>query len=251
MVGADTCTGEWLMPVPPTYGRLISDGLWSNNQALVALLGLCPLLATTTSATNGLGMGLATLAVLVLSNVTVSLIRHLVRPEVRLPVFVLVIASFVTAVELTIQAYFYDLYLVLGLFIPLIVTNCAIIGRAEAFASKQRVDRALLDAIAMGLGFTLALVALGGLREFLGQGTLFYQAELLLGQAAAGLSVSLGADFQGALIAILPPGAFIGLGLLIALKNLIDQRVKRRSQRRLADALAPTHEQAPAPLTSA
>lgn len=216
------------MAAPPSYGRVIGDGFWSSNQALVALLGLCPLLATTTSATNGLGMGLATTAVLILSNVTVSLIRNLVRPEVRLPVFVLVIAAFVTTVELTIQAYFYDLYLVLGLFIPLIVTNCIIIGRAEAFASKNRVDRALLDAIAMGLGFTLVLVVLGAMREFLGQGTLFYQADLLLGEAAAALSLSLGADFQGALIAILPPGAFIGLGLLIALKNLVDKRLKRR-----------------------
>jgi electron transport complex protein RnfE len=210
------------------YGRLVSDGLWGNNQALVALLGLCPLLATTTSATNGLGMGLATTAVLALSSVTVSLIRNLVRPEVRLPVFVLVIASFVTAVELAMQAYFYELYLVLGLFIPLIVTNCTIIGRAEAFASKNRMDRALVDALAMGIGFTLVLMTLGGMRELLGQGTLFYQAHLLLGDAARGLTLKVGGGFHGALVAILPPGAFIGLGLLIALKNLIDQRVRRR-----------------------
>ena len=211
------------------YGSIIGDGLWSNNQALVALLGLCPLLATTTSATNGLGMGLATTAVLILSNVSISLIRNLVRPEVRLPVFVLVIASFVTAVEQVMQAYFYSLYQVLGLFIPLIVTNCLIIGRAEAFASKNRADRALVDAIAMGLGFTLALMVLGGMRELIGQGTLFHQAELLLGETARGLSVSLGEHFQGALIAILPPGAFIGLGLLIAAKNLLDKRLARRA----------------------
>jgi Na+-translocating ferredoxin:NAD+ oxidoreductase subunit E len=184
------------MAAPQPYGSIVGDGLWSNNQALVALLGLCPLLATTTSATNGLGMGLATTAVLILSNVTVSLIRDLVRPEVRLPVFVLVIAAFVTTVELSIQAYFYDLYLVLGLFIPLIVTNCAIIGRAEAFASKNRVDRALSMQIAMGIGFTLVLVALGGMREFVGQGTLFYQANLLLGDAASVLSLSLGDGFR-------------------------------------------------------
>lgn len=210
------------------YGRIVTDGLWGNNQALVALLGLCPLLATTTSATNGLGMGLATMAVLILSNLTVSLIRHLVRPEVRLPVFVLVIASFVTAVELTMQAHFYELYLVLGLFIPLIVTNCTIIGRAEAFASKHGPGRALLDGAAMGLGFTLVLTTLGGLRELVGQGTLFYQSHLLLGEAARGLSLSVGDGFHGALMAILPPGAFIGLGLLIALKNLIDGRLRRR-----------------------
>ena len=209
------------------YGSIIGDGLWSNNQALVAMLGLCPLLATTTTATNGLGMGLATTTVLVLSNSTVSLIRNLVRPEVRLPVFVLVIASFVTAVELTMQAFLYELYLVLGLFIPLIVTNCAIIGRAEAFASKTSLDRAIVDALAMGIGFTLVLTVLGGLRELLGQGTLFYQAELLLGEAARGFGLDLGDGFQGALLAILPPGAFIGLGMLIALKNIVDKRVAR------------------------
>jgi electron transport complex protein RnfE len=209
------------------YGSIIGDGLWSNNQALVAMLGLCPLLAVTTTATNGLGMGLATTTVLVLSNATISLIRNLVRPEVRLPVFVLVIASFVTTVELTMQAAFYELYLVLGLFIPLIVTNCAIIGRAEAFASKTSLDRAIVDGLAMGIGFSLVLMVLGGVREFLGQGTLFYQAHLLLGEGARGFGLELGDDFQGALLAILPPGAFIGLGLMIALKNVIDKRVAR------------------------
>ena len=210
-----------------SYGSIIGDGLWSNNQALVAMLGLCPMLATTTTATNGLGMGRATTTVLVLSNGTISLIRNLVRPEVRLPVFVLVIASFVTAVELTMQAVFYELYLVLGLFIPLIVTNCAIIGRAEAFASKARLDQAILDGLAMGIGFTLVLTVLGGIREFLGQGTLFYQAHLLLGEGARGFGLELGDKFQGALLAILPPGAFIALGMLIALKNVIDKRLKR------------------------
>ncbi|WP_295539345.1 electron transport complex subunit E [uncultured Thiohalocapsa sp.] len=212
------------------YGAIVGEGLWSNNQALVAMLGLCPLLATTTTATNGLGMGLATTTVLVLSNATISLIRNLVRPEVRLPVFVLVIASFVTAVELTMQAAFYELYLVLGLFIPLIVTNCAIIGRAEAYASKARLDKAIVDGLAMGMGFSLVLMVLGGMRELLGQGTLFHQAELLLGEGARGFGLDLGPDFQGALLAILPPGAFIGLGFLIALKNVIDKRVARLKQ---------------------
>ncbi|MGQ9660519.1 MAG: electron transport complex subunit E [Thermochromatium sp.] len=220
------------MAAPHSYGRILSGGLWNNNQMLVALLGLCPLLATTTSATNGLGMGLAATAVIVCSNGTVSLVRHLVRPEIRIPVFVLVIASFVTLVELIMQAFFYDLYLVLGLFISLIVVNCIIIGRAEAFASKNRIDRALLDGLAVGLGATLVLTTLGGMREFIGQGTLFYQADLLLGDWAKALSLSLGKDFQGALIAILPPGAFIGLGLMIALKNLIDQYAKRRAAAR-------------------
>lgn len=215
------------MSAPLAPQQILKTGLWTNNQMLVALLGLCPLLATTTSATNGLGMGLATTAVLVCSNGTVSLIRYLVRPEIRIPVFVLVIASFVTLVELLMQAFFYDLYRVLGLFIALIVVNCIIIGRAEAFASKNRLDRALLDGLAVGLGATLVLTTLGGLRELIGQGTLFDKADLLLGDWARVLSVNLGPQFQGALIAILPPGAFIGLGLLIALKNLIDQGLKR------------------------
>ncbi len=215
------------MAAPPSTQQILRTGLWTNNQMLVALLGLCPLLATTTSAINGLGMGLATTAVLVCSNGTVSLIRHLVRPEIRIPVFVLVIASFVTLVELFMQAFFYDLYRVLGLFIALIVVNCIIIGRAEAFASKNRLDRALLDGLAVGLGATLVLTTLGGLRELVGQGTLFHQADLLLGHWAQILSLKLGPGFQGALIAILPPGAFIGLGLLIALKNLVDEQTKR------------------------
>ncbi|QGU31730.1 electron transport complex subunit E [Thermochromatium tepidum] len=227
------------MSAPQSYRRILSAGLWSNNQSLVALLGLCPLLATTTSATNGLGMGLATTAVITCSNGTVSLVRHLVRPEIRIPVFVLVIASFVTLVELIMQAFFYDLYQVLGLFIALIVVNCIIIGRAEAFASKNRLDRALLDGFAVGLGATLVLTTLGGLRELVGQGTLFHQADLLLGDWAKVLSLSLGKDFQGALIAILPPGAFIGLGLMIALKNLFDQRAKRRAAAQVVVA-APT-----------
>jgi len=210
-----------------SYREISADGLWRNNQALVALLGLCPLLATTTTATNGLGMGLATTMVLVLSNFTISLIRNLVRPEIRLPVFVLVIASVVTVVELWMQAYFHALHQMLGLFIPLIVTNCAIVGRAEAFASKNPLDRALVDGLSMGIGFTLVLTTLGGLRELVGQGTLFHQAHLLLGDAAHGLELSLGSDFQGALFAILPPGAFIGLGLLIAVKNSLDKRTTR------------------------
>ncbi len=224
------------MAVPQSYGSIVADGLWKNNQSLVALLGLCPLLATTTSATNGLGMGLATTLVLTCSNGTVSLIRHLVRPEVRIPIFVLVIASFVTIVELTMQAFFFQLYQVLGLFISLIVVNCTIMGRAEAFASKNRLDRALLDGLAMGLGATLVLMVLGGMRELVAQGTLFDQADLLLGPSASALTLNLGPDFQGALIAILPPGAFIGLGLLIALKNVLDKRLKQRAAVKLAQS---------------
>jgi len=212
------------------YAKIVRDGLWNNNQALVALLGLCPLLATTTSATNGLGMGIATTAVLIMSNITVSLIRRVVRPEVRIPVFVVVIASFVTIVELLMKAYFYELHKVLGIFIALIVVNCTILGRAEAFASKNPVAASALDGLSIGVGSTAALVVLGGLRELVGQGTLFAQAHLMLGEWARVLELELGQGFHGALAAILPPGAFIGLGFLIALKNVIDKRAARRTE---------------------
>ena len=210
-----------------SYGQIVKDGLWANNQALVALLGLCPLLAVTSSAINGLGLGLATATVLVLSNSTVSVIRHLVRPEIRLPVFVLVIASFVTAVELSMNAWFHELYKVLGIFIPLIVTNCAIIGRAEAFAAHNPLPRAVADGLSIGVGFTLVLVTLGGMRELIGQGTLFADAHLMFGEAARGMTLSF-EGYPGVLLAILPPGAFLGLGFLIALKNVIDQRLEAR-----------------------
>ncbi len=212
------------------YRRIVVDGLWVNNQALVALLGLCPLLAVSNTLINGLGLGLATTFVLVLSNTSVSLIRHWVRPEIRLPVFVLIIASFVTTVELVMNAYFHGLHKVLGIFIPLIVTNCAIIGRAEAFASRNPVPRALVDGLAVGIGFTLALMVLGGGRELIGQGTLFDGAHLMFGEMARGWRWSLGEDYAGILLAILPPGAFIGLGLMIALKNIIDRRLQRRER---------------------
>ena len=219
------------------YGKIVRDGLWTNNTALVALLGLCPLLAVSNSFVNALGLGLATTAVLTLSNGTVSLIRNLVRPEIRLPVFVLVIASFVTAVELAMNAYFHELYNILGIFIPLIVTNCAIIGRAEAYASRNPLRHSLLDGLSIGLGFTLALVTLGAGRELIGQGTLFDGAHLMFGEAARGWTLSLGDDYPGVLLAILPPGAFLGLGMMIAVKNLIDKRGTRRS--RAAQASAP------------
>lgn len=211
------------------YKTIVRDGFWSNNVGLVQLLGLCPLLAVTGTFINGLGLGLATLVTLVASNVIVSLIRTLVRPEVRIPVFVLVIASVVTVIELVMSAWFYDLYKILGIFIPLIVTNCSIIGRAEAFASKNSVGRSFIDGLSMGMGFLLVLVTLGGLREIIGQGTLFAQAHLMFGEAARILTITLIDDYSGFLLAILPPGAFIGLGLLIALKNAIDNR-KRQIQ---------------------
>ncbi|MFP4161681.1 MAG: electron transport complex subunit E [Ectothiorhodospira sp.] len=215
-----------------SYRRIVTDGLWRNNPGLVQLLGLCPLLAISGTVVNALGLGLATTLTLVASNLSVSAIRNWVRPEIRIPVYVLIIASVVTAIELAMNAYFHELYLILGIFIPLIVTNCAIIGRAEAFASKNPMPRALADALAMGLGFTGVLVALGALREVLGQGTLFDQAHLMFGEMAQGLSVTLIPDYHGFLLAILPPGAFIGLGLLLALKNTVDDRLQRRAARR-------------------
>ena len=205
-------------------GEITRSGLWSNNVALVQLLGLCPLLAVTSTVVNGIGLGIATLITLVLSNTIVSLIRGFVRKEVRLPVFVLIIASLVTIIELTMKALFYDLFLVLGIFIPLIVTNCAIIGRAEGFASRNPVGPAALDGLMMGMGFLVVLALLGGLREIIGFGTLFSNAELMFGEGAQALTITLNPDYGGFLLAVLPPGAFFGLAILIVAKNWLDLR---------------------------
>lgn len=206
------------------FKKITKDGLWSNNAGLVQLLGLCPLLGVTGTLINGFGLGLATTFVLLTSNICVSITRNTVKPEVRIPVFVMIIAATVTVVELLMQAFMYKLYTVLGIFLPLITTNCAIIGRAEAFASKNNVTKSAIDGLMMGLGFTLVLVALGALREALGQGTLFSGAHLMFGESAKNWTITLVDDYQGFLLAILPPGAFIGMGLLIAGKNAIDQR---------------------------
>ncbi|EKE79907.1 electron transport complex subunit E [Idiomarina xiamenensis] len=210
------------------YKNLTLQGLWHNNPALVQLLGLCPLLAVTATVTNAMGLGFATLLVLVGSNVTVSLVRNWVPAEIRIPVFVMIIAAFVTVVQLLMNAYLYGLYQALGIFIPLIVTNCAIIGRAEAYASKNPAPQAAFDGLMMGLGFTLVLMVLGGMREIIGNGTLFDGAELLLGNWATSLRIELFSVDYPLLLAILPPGAFIGMGFLIALKNVIDRRREAR-----------------------
>lgn len=206
--------------------KIIKDGLWTNNVALVQLLGLCPLLAVTNTFINGLGLGLATMLTLVASNTSVSAIRHWIKPEIRIPVFVLIIASVVTTIELCMNAWFHELYLVLGIFIPLIVTNCSIIARAEAFASKNNLADSALDGFTMGLGFTFVLVVLGGLREALGTGSIFSNANLMFGESAKQMLIVFSDDYPGFLLAILPPGAFIGLGLLIALKNIVDRKQK-------------------------
>lgn len=217
------------------YREIAWQGLWKNNPGLVQLLGLCPLLAVTATLTNALGLGLATLVVLVASNILVSLIRHYVPKEIRIPVFVMIIAALVTCVQLLINAYAYGLYLSLGIFLPLIVTNCVIIGRAEAFASRNNLGKAAFDGLMMGLGFTFVLVILGGCRELLGQGTLFDGADLLLGDWAKGLTIHLWQVDTNFLLAMLPPGAFITMGFLIALKNIIDKKLEQRKPQTVAE----------------
>lgn len=210
------------------YRQIFADGLWHQNTGLVVLLGLCPLLAVSNTVINALGLGLATLLTLTISNVCVSLARPLLRPEIRIPAYVVIIASVVTVIQLLMQAWFYDLYRILGIFIPLIVTNCAIIGRAEAFAARNRPLAAAADGLATGLGFCLALLALGALRELLGFGTLLRQAELMLGSWASALELVLISDYSGFLLALLPAGAFIALGMLVAGRNWLDAHLKAK-----------------------
>ena len=221
-----------------SYGQITQDGLWTNNPALVQLLGLCPLLAVTGTVVNALGLGLATMLVLVGSNIAVSMVRNYVPAAVRLPAFVMIIASYVTCTELLMQAYTYELYTVLGIFIPLIVTNCAILGRADAFAAKNPILPSALDGFMMAMGFALVLVILGAMREIIGQGTLFSNMELLFGESAKSWKVTLFTDYPDFLFAILPPGAFVGMGLLIALKNIIDDKLKDIENKKKAPVVA-------------
>lgn len=203
---------------------LSKQGLWSNNPALVQLLGLCPLLAVSSSVVNALGLGLATILVLVFSNLMVSLIRHQITAAIRLPAFVLIIAGFVTCAELLLQAFAYFLYLSIGIFIPLIVTNCAILGRAVSYASKNPPLLATYDGLMTGLGFSLVLLVLGALRELFGTGSLFANMEYLLPFAAT-WEITVLPAYPGFLLALLPPGAFLFMGLLLATKNFIDHRL--------------------------
>ncbi|MFP4560284.1 MAG: electron transport complex subunit E [Thiohalorhabdus sp.] len=206
------------------------NGLWDLNPVLVQLLGLCPLLAVSGTAVNGLGMGIATTLVLTLSGAAVSLVRNVVPEEVRLPTFVILIASFVTAVDLLMNAYFHDLHKVLGLFVPLIVTNCTLLGRAEAFASKNPVPLATWDGFMMGMGFTGVLLVLGMIRELLGNGTLFAGAGNMFGPAWAWMETTVIPEYGSFLLMILPPGAFLVLGFLLALKNIINAKVEERRE---------------------
>jgi len=214
------------------YQEITLNGLWKNNPALVQLLGLCPLLAVTGSVVNALGLGLATLLVLVGSNVAVSLIRNAVSEAVKLPAFVMIIAAFTTCAELLMQAFTYELYQILGIFIPLIVTNCSILGRADAFASKNPVIPSALDGFMMGLGFLCVLLTIGALREVIGAGTLFANMHLIFGEFARDWTVNVfGENYKGFLVAVLPPGAFLIAGLLIAVKNMIDAQIKKQAEK--------------------
>tara|TARA_R110001583_G_scaffold38372_2_gene124046 strand:+ start:1944 stop:2675 length:732 start_codon:yes stop_codon:yes gene_type:complete len=226
----DIATGEVVIEASEdlkVYKDLSLQGLWKNNPGIVQLLGLCPLLAVTNTLTNALGLGLATLFVVTASNILISLIRHHVPKAIRIPVFVMIIASLVSCIQLLMNAYTYQLYLSLGIFIPLIVTNCMIIGRAEAFASKNNVKHSAFDGLMMGLGFSAVLVLLGAGREILGQGTLFDGIETLLGDWAGFMTMTVYNTETSFLLAALPPGAFILMGLIIALKNAIDNKIKK------------------------
>ena len=215
------------MSANPDLPSLARNGLWTNNPGLVQLLGLCPLLAVTNTFVNGVGLGIATLAVMALSNTLVSLTRALIKDEIRIPIYVLIISSLVTCIELLFQAWFPGLDRTLGIFIPLIVTNCAIVARAETFASRHPVWPSLVDGLAMGTGFALVLCALGAFRELIGLGSLFSRLDMLFGgEPLAGWVIVDG----GFLLAILPPGAFFGLALAVAGKNALDERQKKRGR---------------------
>jgi electron transport complex protein RnfE len=217
------------MTVPELRG-IFYNGLWKQNPGIVQLLGLCPLLAISNTLVNAVSLGLATTLVMTLSGSGVAAIREYIPNEARIPVYVLMIAVLVTVVQLLMNAYVYPLYLVLGIFIPLIVTNCIILARAEAFATKNGMFASAMDGIAMGLGLTAVLGVLGGMREIFGNGTLLSGIELVFGDAAKSLIITVIPDYNGFLLAVLPPGAFIALGLLIAMKNWLDLRAGRKAR---------------------
>ena len=215
---------------------ILKDGLWTSNVTLSQMLALCPLLALTGNATNGLGMGLTTTAVLVLTNLAISSLRGMIAPQVQIPAFILVIAGIVTLADLAINAWGHELYKVLGLFIPLIVTNCVILGRAEAFASRNGPFYSAVDGLGMGLGFTDTLTVIGAIREILGSGTLFANASLMLGPAFKGLETTVIPDHKGFLLMILPPGGFLVLGFVLAAKRPFDNRARAAAPTKAAAA---------------
>lgn len=206
------------------YKAIVQNGLWKQNPGTVQLLGLCPTLAVTSTAVNGLSLGLATAMVMALSNAAVAPVRRFIPDEIRIPVFILIIAALVTMVDLTMHAFVHPLHNVLGIFIPLIVTNCIVLARVEAFAAKNPTTPSMLDGFMMGLGLAMVLTLLGAMREFVGKGTVFSGLDLVFGPEAKAFVLQVIPDYQGFLLAILPPGAFIGLGLLIAGHNWVEQR---------------------------
>ena len=226
-----------------TYREIIVNGLWKQNPSMVQILGMCPLLAISTNITNALGLGIATALVMAFSNAGVSLVRRHVTPETRIPVYILIIAALVTIIDMSMNAFVHPLYLVLGIFIPLIVTNCIVLARTEVFASRNPVLPSLVDGFMMGLGVTLVLFMLGALRELVGKGTLFSGIDLALGPVAKHWVIHVIPDYPGFLLSILPPGAFFGLGLIIAARNWLDHR---HAARKISTPAAVAAEAGPA-----
>ena len=212
------------------YKTIVKDGLWDNNGVFSMLLGMCPTMAMTTSATNGFGMGLATAVVMAASGLLVAIFRNRISTEVRIPVYILIVAAMVTVVDLGMNAWMHELYKVLGLFIPLIVSNCLPLARLEAFAAKQPAMPACLDGLFMGLGFTIALTAIGAVREIIGSGTLFADASLLLGPSFKVIELRVLPSEMNVLMMILPPGGFIVTGLLVVAKRMLDLRAGKEIQ---------------------
>ena len=225
------------------YKEIAWNGIWKQNTILAQVLGLCPLLAVSSNLVNAVSLGLATIVVMLLSNFAISALRALIPYEIRIPVFILIIAALVTVIDLAFNAFLHDLYLVLGIFIPLIVTNCIVLARVEAFAAKNGLRAATLDGLMMGVGFVWVIALLGAVREFIGQGTLFSGIEMIF-PSLSGIQI-LPEDYPGFLIAMLPPGAFFVLGLLIAGRNWLDARANQRLREKRQ------HDQPPAANTVA
>jgi len=218
------------------FRQIAANGVWKQNTSIVQILGLCPLLAVTTNLVNGAMLSLATILVMALAGFAVASLRNLIPHEIRIPVFILIAAALVTIVDLLFNANLHDLYLVLGIFIPLIVTNCIVLARVEAYAAKNPPMQSTFDGIFMGIGMLWTLSVLGGLRELIGSGTLFSGIDMIFpGLQPLQLFPK---DYPGFLIAMLPPGAFILLGCMIAWKNWIEARAASRQQRRAAEPIA-------------
>ncbi|WP_047551188.1 electron transport complex subunit E [Methylotenera sp. G11] len=211
------------------YKEITVNALWKQNPGVVQLLGLCPTLAVTTTAVNGISLGLATALVMAASNGAVSPVRKLVPSEIRVPVFILVIAALVSIIDMSINAFAQPLHKVLGIFIPLIVVNCIVLARVESFAAKNTFVPSVLDGFMMGIGGTLVLGLLGGVREIFGKGTLFSGLDLVFGPAAKQFVLTVVPDYHGFLLAVLPPGAFLGLGMLVALRNWAEVRNSKKT----------------------